>query len=303
MNDYLWDKSGEPDAEIERLEKLLTPLAHSDQQQLILPRSRMWIGIAIAASLLVMAAASWRVISRNRPAWQVSGDARVTRLAQGQSLETSAGSHAKLEMESVGEVEIEPNSQVRVLALGDKEQRLDLRRGKISALIWAPPGQFVVNTPSAVTVDLGCAYTLEVDDSGATLVKVTAGWVAFEGQGQESFIPATAVCLTRPGKAPGIPYYEEAPAALKSAVDRGAIQEILAEARPRDAITVWHLLRRVPVEQRASVFDRLEQLIAVPGGVTREGVIAGNAVMIDALWDSLGLGDTDWWRSWKTKLR
>ena len=36
----------------------------------------------------------------------------------------------------------------------------------MSARIWAPPRLFYVNTPSAVAEDLGCAYTLEVDDLG-----------------------------------------------------------------------------------------------------------------------------------------
>ena len=92
----------------------------------------------------------------------------------------------------MGEVEVEPNSQLSVVTLGKTEQRLDLKRGRITAMIWAPPGQILVNTPSAVTVDLGCAYTLEVDSNGVGLVKVTAGWVAFESEGKESFIPATA---------------------------------------------------------------------------------------------------------------
>lgn len=303
MNDYLWDRSGEPDPEIKRLEQLLSPLGHPNDRSLALPRRTRWIPLAIAASLLLVAGASWMALHRNRTAWKVSGDARVTRLERGQSLKTDARSHAKLELESVGEVEIEPNSQLSVLKLASSEQRLDLKRGKISALIWAPPGQFFVNTPSAVTVDLGCAYTLEVDATGASLVRVTAGWVAFEGHGQESFIPASAACLTRPGQGPGIPYYEDASEAFKDAVMHGDVLRILGQARQRDAITAWHLLSRVPADQRGGIFDRLAALITIPNGVTRDGVVAGDAVMDDKLWDSLGLGETSWWRTWKTKIR
>ncbi len=150
----------------------------------------------------------------------MAGAPRVARLERGESLTTDAGSRAKLEIAAVGQVEVEPNSQLSVMTLGKTEQRLNLKRGKISAMIWAPPGQFFVNTPSAVTVDLGCAYTLEVDGSGTSLVKVTAGWVAFENGGKESFIPATAACVTRPGRGPSIPYYEDATAALQNAVSR-----------------------------------------------------------------------------------
>jgi len=311
MSDYLWDKSGEPDPAIEKLEELLRPLGETGPKSFIFPRRRSWVPMAIAASLLVIVAGTWALLRRDRVAWQVSslaGRTQAQKLARGGSIHTDGTSRAKLALESVGEIEVEPNSDLRVLALGPSEQRLDLRRGKIRAMIWAPPGQFFVNTPSAVTVDLGCAYNLEVDETGAGLVKVTAGWVAFESDGHESFIPATAVCVTRPGKGPGIPYYEDASQALQRAVsafdanrEPAATAEILREARERDAITLWHLLRRVSIDQRGLVFDRLSQLIALPSNVTRQGILEGNAAMIDAIWDALDLGDTSWWRMWKSR--
>jgi hypothetical protein len=314
MSDYLWDKSGEPDPEIEALEKLLGPMGAKRDSRFAFPPRRTWIPMAIAASLLMAVGGIWLALHRNDHfAWQVSalaGTAQTARLGRGESLTTDAGSRARLEIRSVGQVEVEPNSQLSVMTLRGTEQRLDLKRGKISAMIWAPPGQFFVNTPSAVTVDLGCAYTLEVDSSGAGLVEVTAGWVAFENDGQESFIPATAACVTRPGKGPGIPYYEDASAALHDAVNRfdqngdgTAVTQIVSEARPRDAITLWHLLRRVPVESRGPVFDRLAQLIHVPATVNRSGIVSGDGAMMDALWNSLDLGDTNWWRMWKTRIR
>lgn len=280
MSDYLWDRSGEPEPEIQHLEELLAPLRQGGGGSLKFPRRRNWIPLALAASVLVLAAGTWVALKGNRAAWQVSGNTEIKRLSRGQSLKTTATSSAKLALDAVGEVEIEPNSQVSVVAMGS-EQRLDLNRGKIRAMIWAPPGHFFVNTPSTVAVDLGCAYTLEVDDAGASLVRVTAGWVAFENNGQQSLVPADAICRTRKGHAPGVPYYQDAPAALQTAIARGNVPEILASARPRDAITVWHLLRRVPAEQRGSVFDRLTQMTEVPGDVTRQGVVQGDAAMID----------------------
>ena len=93
-----------------------------------------------------------------------------------------------------------------------------LDRGRIRALIWAPPRNFFVNTPSAVAVDLGCAYTLDVDPRGWGLVHVTSGWVAFEYGGRESFIPQNAVCATRPRFGPGTPHYADASPALVEAL-------------------------------------------------------------------------------------
>ena len=164
--------------------------------------------MAVAASVcLILGGALWLALHRNHSAWQVSALAGAPQVAtsgrRGESLDHGIpGSRAKRDA-SVGEVDVEPNSQLSVVTLGKKtEQRLDLKRGRISAMIWAPPGQFFVNTPSAVTVDLGCAYTLEVDASGVGSVRVTAGWVAFESEGKELFIPATAACVTRPAGVP-----------------------------------------------------------------------------------------------------
>src|ERR1700682_1955639 len=87
---------------------------------------------------------------------------------------------------------------------------------------------------------------------GQGRVRGRLGWGAFENDGRESFIPADAACVTRPGKGPGIPYYEDAPQALRDAVNRFDVDAdessagvILAQARQRDAISLWHLLLRV----------------------------------------------------------
>ena len=314
MSEYLWDKSGEPDPEIQKLEELLAPLAHragKTPKWPALRRSWVYPALAIAASVIVMLGAVWMVVERTRPAWRVAslqGTPSVTRLAKGESLRTDAHSRARLNMQDVGEVELEPNSRLSVISVRPEEQRLALESGTIHALIWAPPGRFYVNTPSAQAVDLGCQYTLHVDSSGAGLVQVSVGWVAFESNGYESFIPATAACVTRPGKGPGIPYYEDAPRPLIEAVhhfdvygDAGSISTVLADARTRDAISIWHLLRRVPVQDRGRVYDRLAQLITVPSSVTHDGIEAGDTKMIDSLWDTLDLGNTSWWRMWKSR--
>jgi hypothetical protein len=312
-DDYLWDKSGEPDPEVQRLENLLSPLGHKNRKTPVWPagRSSMAWTLAIAASLLVAAGAWWIVRARSGPAWQVAtveGSPSVVRLSKGQSLNTDAHSRARLNLNDVGEVEVEPNTRLSVLAINSDEHRLALDRGVIHALIWAPPGKFIVNTPSAQTVDLGCQYKLQVDADGVGLVEVSVGWVAFENDGRESFIPAMAACVTRPGKGPGIPYYEDASPKLIDAVhhfdvspDDQSIATILADARPRDALSLWHLLRRVQPQDRARVYDRLAQFVTIPAGVTRESALAANPQTIDSLWNALDLGDTSWWRMWKSR--
>lgn len=308
-DDYLWDRSGPPDPEVERLEDLLAPLRYRPERRFRAPLRKLPVAAGIAAAVSLLAGAVWFAYRPHGPSWQVvavEGLARQQRVSRGGTVETGAASRLRLELDTFGHVDVEPNTKLKLLVTKQDEQRMDMPYGKIHAQIWAPPHQFYVHTPSAVTVDLGCEYTLQVDKAGDSTVKVDFGWVAFEDQGKESFIPAHAVCVTRPGKGPGIPYYEDAGAGLRSAVERfdstgdaTAAGAILADARPRDAITVWHLLRRVPAQERGAVYDRLAELIRVPAGVSRARVLAGDRQATDALWDALGLGDVEWWRQWK----
>jgi hypothetical protein len=191
---------------------------------------------------------------------------------------------------------------------------MSLARGLIHARIWAPPKLFFVNTPSATAVDLGCEYTLQVDDSGGGLIRVTLGWVSFEGNGRESFIPEGAIGRTRPGAGPGTPYYADAPSGYGEALavlDFSAPDDprradsfdfILSSARRRDALTLWHLLTRGTLDERGRVYDRLAKLVPPPAAATREAVLKGDRAALDQWWDSLGLDSATWWRLWKTKV-
>ena len=71
---------------------------------------------------------------------------------------------------------VDPSTRLRLLSMGSGLKRIALDRGTIHAYIWAPPGQFVVDTPyGGYGGSMGCAYTLQVDDSGAGMVAVLVG--------------------------------------------------------------------------------------------------------------------------------
>jgi hypothetical protein len=156
------------------------------------------------------------------------------------------------------------------------------------ATINAPPRLFFVDTPSAVAADLGCAYTLEVDDGGRGLLHVTSGWVAFETHERESIVPAGASCVTEPGAGPGTPFFADASKIFLDALAKFdfasggsvSLRDILSEARGRDTLTLWHLLARVNVDERGRVYERLATLAPPPAGVTRAGVLQLNEAML-----------------------
>lgn len=341
-NDYLWDGSGEPDPEILRLETLLREYRHNGgtpKFPVVAPGRRwaFWLRIgwtprvaAVAAAVVVVVAVG--VIVRGRRAipgvltgWnvtRVAGTPRVgTRamgpsqesgqLAEGQTLETDEGSQAHLTALETGEIEVDSGTRLRMERTGTDFRRLVLERGTIHAWIWAAPGKFVVDTPWALAVDLGCAYTLHVDDSGAGRLRTSRGWVGFQSNGRESFIPAGAACATRPRIGPGTPYFENAPEPLRAALARFDFTDstaeerandlgiVLAESHKTDALTLWHLLARTDESQRARVFDRLGALVPPPAGVTREGILRLDRGMLDRWWNELGFDDIAVWRHWE----
>lgn len=305
--EYLWDRSGPPDPEVEELERTLAPLALGTQTRparksiatAMVARPPYW-RVAAAAAVVVMAigVARFAIPRPEVTAWEVGG----AKLRRGQLLRTG-GAAVQLESETVGRVDIAAGSEV--LASGGK--RLELRRGELTAFIWAPAREFVVDTPSARAVDLGCRYTLNVDEHGDGLLRVSMGWVAFEAGGRDSFIPAGAECRTRKKGGPGVPWYAESSEAFRASLagwERGrpgALDSVLREAGSHDGLSLWHVMTRVSGEERGRVFDRLSQLVSLPVEATREGVLRGDARSLDRCWDALGLENTGWWRGWERR--
>jgi len=355
-NDYLWDRSGAPDSEIQRLESLLSEFRY-DERPLILPAELLiaegttgglsflrmgglsflrflqkgWVLRSFAAAVVLLALGVGIFVSFRPQAiapeagWSVSSlegapqigtqilsaDHAATKLQVGQTLTTNSSSRASLSQTDLGEIKVDPNSQLRLLQSGPNRKRIQLDLGTIHAYIWAPPTQFVVDTPSATAVDLGCAYTLQVAVDGSGSIRTTLGWVGFHLNSRDSFIPAGAMCHTRRNVGPGTPYFEDATprfreslAEFDSAGENSEDQDVslssvLAQARAKDALTLWHLLSRTTGRNRHLVYHRLADLAPPPQGVTRDGILQLDPHMLDLYWNALNLGDISIWRFWE----
>lgn len=249
--------------------------------------------VCIAASMVLF----W-VLSA--PRWSVealSGAPRVANsliqanghIGQGEWLETDATSRAKVDVSTIGQVVVEPNSRLQLLTSKLTEHRIALAEGRIEASIWAPPRLFFVETPAATAIDLGCAYTLEVDSTGTTYLHVTSGWVALVRGDREALVPAGASGRTYPGIGPGTPYFEDASDAFKAHLDtidtggitRAILESLLTEARLVDTLTLWHLLPHLDTEHRGLVFDTMITLLTPPEGITRAGILALDAKQLE----------------------
>ena len=172
------------------------------------------------------------------------------------------------------------------MATNRREHRLALDWGRLTAVIEAPPRWFIVDTPGAVAVDLGCAYVLDADRNGDGVLRVTEGWVQLEGRAYNPIVPAGAEARTRRGHEPGVRTIRMRVASSshrwrlstsgRKTPGRGAAA-LLAQARPRDSLTLLSLLGRLGEPERALIYPRLAVLLPPPPGVTRDGSLAGIA--------------------------
>ena len=337
-DDYLWDKSGKPDADLAKLEASLSRLKHKPRafaapaavpirrrEVVVAFRAR----VALAASVLLIAGAalyfsrlpamvdaglqcnvsSIEGTSRAGAAVVAPGGSPVP-LTPGEDVVTGE-SRARIELANgIGNVDVDPGTSVRLEELEDHTQRLSLAEGSISARVYAVPRLFIVDTPHARAVDLGCAYTLAVVSSGGAHLAVTSGRVELEDRGRRSVVPAGASCDTREGFGPGTPYWNDSTPAFRAALARvdfeiggsSAMADVLRESRATDALTLVHLLPRTGPSDLPALFDRLAKISPPPEGVTRASVISRQPWAQDAWRDAvLGGGDRPEWGKFSPK--
>jgi hypothetical protein len=340
---YLWDRSGEPDPDVEHLERVLGTLRHRSGplDYTRLPASNpatgsplRWRRFALAAAacsaVVLVAAGLWLrtptpVSPGSPPArgpWRaesltgtptVAGTPLRGEMPVGGDgvIETDRSSTARISAPGVGMIDVGPGTRLRTVPAGEGEYRLALDRGTLHAHIWATPGTFAVETASATALDLGCSYTLEVGPDGGGRLEVTLGWVGLGQHDVDALVPRGGVCALRPGAGAGTPHFDDAPGTLIEALDAidrapgrmpdAALDAALAAARPRDAFTLWHLLRRATGADAGRLYDRLAALAPPPPGVTRSRALAKDRSALDSWWNTFGLGDAELFGRWRAR--
>jgi hypothetical protein len=259
---YLFDKKGEPDDDLQALEARLAPARapQVDWERRATPARRPWRALALIAAAVLAAVAYWQL--PRGPSLAVTTASGTSQLALGRWLETTERADVAVD---IGHVTVEPQSRVR----WRDQHRLELARGELHAKVDAPPRLFVVDTPAAQAVDLGCEYRLSVDADGATRLEVLKGEVSLEGHGATSRVSEGATCVTLPGEAPGVPRSKFIDPAFDDALSaweahQGGLEPVLATARRADAISLWNLLPRVDEQKRPEVLEKLKGVIASP---------------------------------------
>ncbi|HMV82242.1 MAG TPA: kelch repeat-containing protein [Blastocatellia bacterium] len=270
-----------------------------DAQPPARPRKLVLQLAAATALLTIIATGVWFFLRPRGASWEVarlSGTPTIaarsleltSRWYAGEWLETDAAARALVHVGQIGQVEVDPNSRIRLIKTGADEYRIRLARGRIYAGIVAAPRLFLVETPSATAIDLGCAYTLDVDEDGGNLLRVTSGWVALARDGRESFVPAGAAARSEADGRIGTAYFTDATDKFKRALTQfdfaadksGALAIVLAEARPRDALTLWQMLARTSGNEREQTYNRLTALVPAAKDINKVATLRLDAAAL-----------------------
>jgi hypothetical protein len=271
-DDYLWDKSGH-DAEIEAIEDLLAPLAH---KQDFGPPPRMPAGPAWGSLFAVLATAA-AVFFTVR--WTMTEESSRP-LTIPHTVPAPLTAAREIDLGVYGSVNAHEGALVEVLRQSDEEIRLRLTRGTIDARISgaARPRLFQVETPSAVCVDLGCHYTLTVEEDGSALVSVDFGQVAFVDRGRETWVPSGASCRAWPARGSGTPRWDDSRDEIIAAIDaldraapdarRESAAALIRECRtPLEALSLWHVVHDSDPSISEPAWAALIDLVGEPKGI------------------------------------
>src|SRR6266550_1375076 len=231
----------------EQLQQLLSVYRY--RQTMPALRGRQWWIISIAAAVLIAIVGVWA--NSWHAGWRV--------LRAGDIISSAT----LIRRTGIGYVDIAAGSVVRF----EGGNRLSLERGSIHAKTISPPGIFIVDTPHARAVDLGCEYVLSIAADGSGVLVVTAGWVALNNW-RQSLVPQGARASIDSEGRLGPAVFDDAVPEFKNAIARGDLKSALPMARRRDALTLINLFRTATADERVLLYERLNQLVPAPAGVT-----------------------------------
>lgn len=290
-DDFLWDRSGEADAELQKLEQLFAPLAHDGRELPLdaLPEQlpaqptkhpvRRWPWLLAAAALLAIAFGMF----------YETGDGPLSEGAAAREF-VATDKPLRIDLGQLADVTLAPGARLRFEHWRKDQALFRLEQGSLSARVAPFPavqaGFFQIDTKLGRVIDQGCRYELDVGDDGNASVRVTEGAVTFAFPQRTVFVPAGAsTFVTQRG--PSTPVFVGTEPELRKAVQfcddliqkgdttmrsKGVAMVVDLCREPRDSLVLWHLLRDDDPVLREQAERALLDLVGPPEPQTKGGM-------------------------------
>ena len=278
MSDPLFDPTQKGDEDLVALERLLSTQRYKSPEKSWERRAlagpplgksgRRVLGGAVTL-LAAAVVAFFYFVPKADGAWRI-----------GQTRSTGSQQHLELALNGIGTLNLEPDTTVKLLASSPTEQRVQLDRGTVHAKVNAPPRVFMVDTPVARAVDLGCEYTLHVAGNHRTERKVTFGRVALEDGRNSVTVYAGFETTQSPKSPPRVPWPSDATPELEELIrqadverDAKALDQLIHH--PCDVtkhclgpfeqqLALWHLAFRLDTAGRKAAIEKLSEAVPPP---------------------------------------
>lgn len=241
--------------------------------------------IFIIIKLFSSSSSEWEII-------QFTGQAKINNenltkddtFTANSTIETGPASSVAVSIPNVGRLLIDASTTITRL---EKEYTLRIESGQIKKIEGNAAEILTLETPLASIKDLykGAAYKLNVIERGISNISVESGWLIVKVKEFDSYVPKNFNCVVSVGHY-AIPYQASSSGQLTnllenfSGVNDPSIGTILSLITEKDALSLWHIIQLVSSENRFIVFDRLNEFVQVPSGVTKEGIQALNKDML-----------------------
>jgi RNA polymerase sigma-70 factor (ECF subfamily) len=242
--------------------------------------------VIIAAYMFITSPSSgWEVIQvSGQPKYDNSVLVKGDGFSSESYIETDASSSVTVAIPEMGRFLID-NSSVVSRTKNSNEVKVD--KGQIRKFEGDASDILTVLTPLAKFTELykGGAFRLHVDDNGMCKLTVESGWVIVNIKEFDSYVPKNFGCLITRGKY-AIPYPSDSSPQLInllenfSGINDPSVGTILSLITTKESLSLWHIIQLISTENRSIAFNRLNELIPAPSGVTKEGILALNKTML-----------------------
>ena len=239
----------------------------------------------IAAYIFFTSSSGWEVIQfSGKPTLNNSAISKSDGFDSESTIETDGNSSVTVMIPELGRLLIDNSS---IISRTKNNNQLKLDNGQIRKFEGDASDVITVLTPLAKFTELykGGAFRLHVEDNGACNLTVESGWVIVNIKEFDSYVPKNFDCLISKGRY-AIPYPPDSSPQLISllqnfsGINDPSVGTILSLMTKKESLSLWHIIQLISTENRSIAFDRLNELIPAPSGVTKEGVLALNKTML-----------------------
>ncbi|OGU55371.1 MAG: hypothetical protein A2V66_04150 [Ignavibacteria bacterium RBG_13_36_8] len=244
-------------------------------------------------------------ISKNNSPWSIkliSGLYRVNAridnsmlLKVNNNLSTDPNSKVGITVPRVSRIELDQNSSITLLKAKDGDNRVKLNKGTLIVDSKVDRSGLTILTAVISVQEIGGRYSLTVDDVGNNRIEIFEDLVEVTLESKIIPLAANYICEIKKNGEVSVPYHKDAGLVLRQELKnfqyynggRSSLSAILSAATEFDALSLWYLLSLTSVYDRLAVYDKLYSFYPVPKGVTQDGIMRLDDLMLRLWWDEI----------------